>query len=85
MPGGMRRPAPPRGPPSAFGSGATTPRGPMSPGGPPQQPRDNPFGPSLGYDPAKPAAAKETAITNTRVELPPIAYAHDQGVSTSVS
>lgn len=45
-------------------------------------PRQNPFGPGLGYDPAKPAGQKESIITNTRVELPYAAYALDSsGVS----
>lgn len=44
-------------------------------------PRQNPFGQGLGYDPAKPTAAKPSLITNTRVELPAAAYALDGGVS----
>ncbi|TAQ85545.1 hypothetical protein B7494_g6138 [Chlorociboria aeruginascens] len=46
--------------------------GPNDP--PPQQ--STPFGPSLGYDPAKPAG-KMTRITNTRVELPAVAYSYE--------
>lgn len=38
------------------------------------QPRQNPYGPGLGYDPAKPAPAKQSVITNSRVELPSAAY-----------
>lgn len=46
-------------------------------------PRQNPYGPGLGYDPAKPATKKESLITNTRVELPAAAYALDTNVSLS--
>lgn len=36
---------------------------------------NNPFGPGLGYDPARMAqSAKPKVITNTRIELPPDAY-----------
>jgi hypothetical protein len=46
--------------------------------------RQNPFGPGLGYDPAKPPEQKYSIITNTRVELPFAAYALDaNGVSLS--
>ncbi|KAF8860682.1 eukaryotic translation initiation factor-like protein 2C 2 [Acephala macrosclerotiorum] len=41
--------------------------------GPPGDGRQNPYGPGLGYDPAKPIA-KDKVITNTRMELPPDAY-----------
>ena len=41
----------------------------------------NPFGPSLGYDPAR-GPMKELVITNTRVELPSAAY---RPVSTDYS
>jgi hypothetical protein len=41
--------------------------------GPGEPSRPNPFGPGIGYDPAKPAT-KEKVITNTRVELPASAY-----------
>ncbi|KAH7395607.1 eukaryotic translation initiation factor-like protein 2C 2 [Cadophora sp. MPI-SDFR-AT-0126] len=34
----------------------------------------NPFGPGMGFGPARPIAPKEKVITNTRVELPPDAY-----------
>ncbi|CZS95194.1 uncharacterized protein RAG0_04942 [Rhynchosporium agropyri] len=34
----------------------------------------NPFGPGMGFDPARPAVPKEKVITNTRIELPPDAY-----------
>ena len=47
-------------------------------------PRPNPFGPSLGFDPAKPVK-KESVITNIRVELPASAYGLDnQQVSRSI-
>ena len=50
------------------------------------QPRQNPFPPGPGYDPAKPAAAKPSIIMNTRVELPVAAYALDtNGVSFTFS
>ncbi|KUJ10731.1 uncharacterized protein LY89DRAFT_674854 [Mollisia scopiformis] len=39
----------------------------------PSEPRQNPFGQGLGYDPARPIV-KAKVITNTRVELPPDAY-----------
>lgn len=42
----------------------------------PSEPRQNPFGSGLGYDPAKPVV-KESVITNRRVELPPDAYRLD--------
>lgn len=66
--------------------GPGSPRPPMSPskqqshrpGGPPSQ---SPFGPGLGYDPAKPAPKKESVITNTRIELPSAAYQLDRTVS----
>jgi hypothetical protein len=41
--------------------------------GPGEPSHPNPFGPGIGFDPAKPAA-KERIITNTRVELPAAAY-----------
>lgn len=44
------------------------------------QTRQNPFPPGPGYDPAKPATAKPSIITNTRVELPVAAYALDTNV-----
>ena len=37
------------------------------------EPRQNPFIPGMGFDPARPVV-KERVITNTRVELPPDAY-----------
>lgn len=46
----------------------------QSAGGPQAQRGPNPFGPSMGFDPARPAAPKEKVITNTRIELPPDAY-----------
>ena len=46
-------------------------------------PRQNPFGPGLGFDPAKPAK-KESVITNTRVELPASAYLLNKEVSRSI-
>lgn len=50
-----------------------------------QPPRQNPFGPGIGYDPARPAAVKEKHITNTRVELPPAAYKLEgAGVSQNI-
>jgi hypothetical protein len=44
----------------------------------------NPYGPGLGYDPAKPTPAKQSVITNTRMELPAAAYGLDNGVSTRI-
>jgi hypothetical protein len=41
--------------------------------GPGEPSRSNPYGPGLGFDPAKPVV-KERVITNTRVELPAAAY-----------
>jgi len=41
--------------------------------GPGEPSRPNPFGPGMGFDPAKPAT-KDKVITNTRVELPASAY-----------
>ena len=41
--------------------------------------RQNPFGPGLGYDPARPVI-KTSVITNTRVELPAAAYALDVSI-----
>ncbi|KAH8819457.1 eukaryotic translation initiation factor-like protein 2C 2 [Xylogone sp. PMI_703] len=43
-------------------------------------PPPTPFGQGLGYDPAKPIK-KQTVITNTRMELPPAAYALDNPVN----
>ena len=67
----------------------SAPAGPAPYDGPASQPssqhgdspRENPFGPGLGYDPAKPTPAKPSLITNTRVELPAAAYALDGDVS----
>jgi eukaryotic translation initiation factor 2C len=79
--------------------GPNSPRPPMSPsrqqGGRPgttgQQtahpgnPAQNPFGPGIGYDPARiTAPKKESVITNTRVELPSSAYQLDRSVSRQV-
>lgn len=37
--------------------------------------RQNPYGPGLGYDPAKPSTSTaQRVITNTRMELPAAAY-----------
>lgn len=67
---GSRGPAPYDGPASQHSSQHGEP------------PRQNPFGPGMGYDPAKPASKKQSLITNTRVELPVAAYALDaNGVS----
>lgn len=41
----------------------------------------NPFGAGLGYDPAK-SEQKQSKITNSRVELPAIAYSLDDSVSS---
>lgn len=53
--------------------------GPPSNGGSSQAgnnaPRQNPFGPGMGFDPARPVARPDPVITNTRVELPSSAYA----------
>jgi hypothetical protein len=46
------------------------------------QPRENPYGPGLGYDPARP---KPSVITNTRVELPVAAYALDTNEVSLIS
>jgi hypothetical protein len=40
----------------------------------------NPYGPGLGYDPAKPQVAPAKVITNTRVELPAAAYKLEGGL-----
>jgi hypothetical protein len=69
------------------------PRGPAPYDGPTSQPpsqhgdqpRQNPYGPGLGYDPAKPAAAKQSMITNSRVELPYAAYSLDAGGVSLIS
>jgi hypothetical protein len=42
--------------------------------GEPSQRGPNPFGPGLGYDPAKPKPVAEKVISNTRIELPASAY-----------
>jgi hypothetical protein len=39
----------------------------------------NPYGPGLGYDPAKPKPVEEKVITNTRIELPASAYKLEGG------
>ena len=49
------------------GPGELTQRGP------------NPYGPGLGYDPAKPKPVAQKVITNTRVELPASAYKLEGG------
>jgi hypothetical protein len=85
---------PESGPPQEFGNNGNNPsmntagRGPPPYDGPGSEtsqqggPRQNPFAPGLGYDPAKPAGQKESMITNTRIELPYAAYALDTtGVS----
>ena len=66
--------------------GPGSPRPPVSPGmlqgSRPGTPGQNPFGPSLGYDPARMCAPKkESIITNRRVELPSVAYRLDSAVS----
>jgi len=66
-------------------------------GGPPSKPRSggfdgpgepsrgpNPFGPGLGYDPAKPKIAEKKVITNSRVELPASAYKLEGGNVSSM-
>jgi len=46
----------------------------------------NPYGPGLGYDPAKPShkLAEKKVITNTRIELPPAAYKLEGGNVSSL-
>ena len=39
----------------------------------------NPYGPGLGYDPAKPKPVAQKVITNTRIELPASAYKLEGG------
>ncbi|KAH6682518.1 hypothetical protein B0J14DRAFT_555812 [Halenospora varia] len=44
--------------------------------------RQNPFGPSMGFDPARSGGpSKPSIITNRRVELPPDAYRLENGPS----
>jgi eukaryotic translation initiation factor 2C len=40
----------------------------------------NPYGPGLGYDPAKSQVAPAKVITNTRIDLPASAYKLEGGV-----
>jgi hypothetical protein len=73
--------------------------GPSYNGPPPDKPRSggfdgpgepqrgpNPYGPGLGYDPAKPShkLAEKKVITNTRIELPPAAYKLEGGNVSSL-
>jgi hypothetical protein len=69
--------------------GPGSPRPPMGPGmqqgSRPGTPGQNPFGPSLRYDPARMSAPKkESIITNRRVELPSAAYQLDSAVSKHI-
>jgi len=51
-----------------------------------QSGRQNPFGSSIGFDPARDSrpVVKKGLITNTRVELPSAAYRLDSNVSTAL-
>lgn len=76
-PGGFRPPPPPYS--NNGGNTGPPPRndGPADTRGP------NPFSQGLGFDPARQSRpVRESRITNTRVELPAVAYALDQGVSS---
>ena len=90
---------PPHGGPFGGGSSGGGPArgGPLSPPGSvagvaavgpgPAPQGQNPFGPSVGYDPARLSAPAPTQslITNTRVELPSAAYALDRSGGAPVS
>jgi hypothetical protein len=51
--------------------------------GPSDGPKKNPFGPSVGYDPAR--IDKKPKISNTRVELPAAAYSLDSAEVSACS